>query len=115
MVKGWGHAVQLMSEGDKIECILPENLAYGSRGAGQDIPGGATLVFVIELFPTVVPPAVAEGKKYYAEQLATGEWTEHKGMLYKWITPPADEAAEKPTESDQVTVHYTITTNALTI
>lgn len=106
VIKGWGHAVQLMSEGDKIECILPQNLAYGSRGAGQDIPGGATLVFTIELFPTAVPAAVAEGKKYFAEQLATGEWTEYKGMLYKWITPPEDEYAEKPTRGDQVTVHY---------
>jgi len=107
VIKGWGLAVQLMSFGDKIEVILPQELAYGARGAGADIPGGATLVFVIEYFETVLPAAVIEGKKYYAEQKATGEWLEHpEGMLYKWLTEAPEANADKPTTSDSVTVHY---------
>eukprot|EP00461_Guttulinopsis_vulgaris_P001724 UN01724 len=106
VIKGWGLAVQKMSYGDKIECILPQELAYGMRGAGQDIPGGATLIFIIELFENTLPPAVKEGKEYYAQQKATGEWIEHPaGMLYKWIVPPK-EGEPKPDENQQVEVHY---------
>ena len=106
VIPGWGLAVQQMSYGDKIECILPYTLAYGEQGAGGEIPGGATLIFIIEYFETIVPPAVAEGKAYMEEQRATGEYSEHKGMLYKWLVAPTDADAEKPKVTDEVTVHY---------
>jgi FKBP-type peptidyl-prolyl cis-trans isomerase FklB len=32
---------------------IPSDLAYGDRGAGGDIPGGATLLFEIELLEIV--------------------------------------------------------------
>jgi len=28
---------------------VPSELAYGDRGAGRDIPGGAALVFTLEM------------------------------------------------------------------
>lgn len=38
-----------MKEGAKWELYVPSELAYGERGAGGLIPGGAALVFTIEL------------------------------------------------------------------
>ena len=30
--------------------VVPPELGYGRRGAGEDIPGGATLKFYLEVF-----------------------------------------------------------------
>merc|ERR1719393_1103343 len=49
VIKGWTEAMQLMVEGDKGELYVPSSLGYGEEGAGADIPGGATLVFQMEL------------------------------------------------------------------
>jgi len=49
VIKGWTEATQMMVEGDKWELYIPSDLAYGDNGAGGQIPGGATLVFQIEL------------------------------------------------------------------
>ena len=41
--------MQLMKEGAKWELYIPSELGYGDRGAGGQIPGGAVLVFTLEL------------------------------------------------------------------
>ena len=45
--------MQLMKEGAKWELYIPSELAYGDRGAGGMIPGGAVLIFTIELLEIV--------------------------------------------------------------
>ncbi|MBQ4441969.1 MAG: FKBP-type peptidyl-prolyl cis-trans isomerase [Bacteroidales bacterium] len=49
VIPGWTEGVQLMPTGSKFIFYIPSDLAYGDRGAGGQIPGGATLIFEIEL------------------------------------------------------------------
>eukprot|EP00929_Paragymnodinium_shiwhaense_P092708 TRINITY_DN5269_c0_g2_i1.p1 TRINITY_DN5269_c0_g2~~TRINITY_DN5269_c0_g2_i1.p1 ORF type:complete len:395 (-),score=106.82 TRINITY_DN5269_c0_g2_i1:154-1338(-) len=49
VVPGWTEALQLMKVGQKVELAIPSDLAYGDRGAGGKIPGGAALIFEMEL------------------------------------------------------------------
>ena len=49
VIPGWTEALQKMKVGSKWELVIPSDLAYGERGAGQAIAPNSVLVFDIEL------------------------------------------------------------------
>ncbi|RYG98548.1 MAG: FKBP-type peptidyl-prolyl cis-trans isomerase [Alphaproteobacteria bacterium] len=58
----WTEAVQLMKVGGKAQVTCPAELAYGEEGRPPQMPGGATLIFDVELLEIVKEdPAAAAG------------------------------------------------------
>lgn len=49
VIPGWDEGLLLLNEGSKATFIIPSDLAYGEKGAGQDITPYSTLIFNIEV------------------------------------------------------------------
>jgi FKBP-type peptidyl-prolyl cis-trans isomerase FkpA len=54
VIKCWTEALQKMKVGEKAQLVCPSDIAYGDGGRSS-IPGGATLVFTVELLGIVAP------------------------------------------------------------
>src|ERR1700683_1763592 len=50
--ESWDQGVQGMKVGGRRQLIIPPDLAYGDRGAGNSIAPGETLIFVCDLVST---------------------------------------------------------------
>ncbi|MEQ8181952.1 MAG: FKBP-type peptidyl-prolyl cis-trans isomerase, partial [Smithellaceae bacterium] len=69
----WSEGIGMMKVGGKARIACPSDLAYGDNGRPPIIPGGATLIFDVELlevkvgaasnFPVPAAPAPRQGAK----------------------------------------------------
>lgn len=57
LIKGWTEALLLMPVGSKWEIYIPQELAYGERGAGKNIKPYSALIFTLELVSIKEKPA----------------------------------------------------------
>lgn len=99
VIKGWTEGMQLVGKGGMIELEIPHELGYGAKGAPPQIPGKATLHFIVELLevtPPVEPgPVDADAPEEFA--------TTASGLKYR-IRRKSD--GTKPSADDTVKVHY---------
>lgn len=68
VIPGWDEGLLLLGEGAKATFVIPSKLAYGERGAGEDIKPFNTLIFDVQLVK-VIPKPVA--KKPIAKKSTT--------------------------------------------
>merc|ERR1719499_1416732 len=76
-----------MCVGAKRRLIIPPDLGYGERGAGADIPGGATLIFDVQLME--ITKKRGKKKRYFGKvyevlsdaDAEEGDEDEEKGEL----------------------------------
>ena len=116
LIQGWTEALLLMSVGDKWELTIPSEIAYGEAGAGGVIPGGATLVFDIELLDTVSEAQMRAEQDAALENFKNAQFSylddnaekdgvksTDTGLQYKVLT---EGEGKSPEATSQVTVHY---------
>jgi FKBP-type peptidyl-prolyl cis-trans isomerase FkpA len=99
----WTEGIQKMKVGGKARLVCPSEIAYGDRGQGA-IPGGAALIFEVELVDIVKKEAPRDAKEFLDKAAKEkGAKAFPSGMIYKEIKPGKGAS---PKAEDTVKAHY---------
>ena len=91
VIKGWDVGVATMKKGERSTLTIKSDYGYGEQGSAPKIPGGATLVFDVELL------------SWKSFRDITGD-----GGVIKTPVAGTGEGWKSPSERDIVTVSYTL-------
>lgn len=83
VIRGWDIGVMSMELGEKAELTIQSDYGYGDRGRGRLIPGGATMVFKVQLLEINGQSATAlpeEPEQEEEEEIQVEPETEQKPM-----------------------------------
>ncbi|MBL9032614.1 MAG: FKBP-type peptidyl-prolyl cis-trans isomerase [Phycisphaerae bacterium] len=72
VIEGWQKGVPGMKVGGVRKLTIPSKMGYGERGAGQDIPPNADLVFVVKIVDALQTEdvTVGEGEEIFGQFVA---------------------------------------------
>ena len=94
-----------LCKGAKAILIIPPEMGYGDRGAGRDIPGGATLNFdveVVDIYWKASPTATTSASQVDAEMIGdvSAGSNEAKDEIIEPSNEMNDESYESPVSVD---------------
>lgn len=72
VVPGWGKGLKDAKPGSRTLLVIPPELGYGDQATG-DIPGGSTLVFVVDTLKCFSSSQLKQGEQQLKQAKATGK------------------------------------------
>ncbi len=125
VVQGWQEGIPLFKEGGKGTLYIPSHLAYGPRGAGEDIPPNSIIAFDVEMLDIMDEKELAdyqaemmakqaeiaekqkvEDEKILVDYLAKNNIKAEKTEEGIYYTIDKPGSSKKPTIDSKVTVNY---------